>query len=170
MLAVAFPNLSRSVREQATQEIRWNDDRKRLGTSLGRKVYPPGSLEQGYRVIGRMIGIAGPERGGGTPRFLLETPILALLVSATTLQEQSLAYKSWLDQVYNQFGIILGIGDQTDSVDLLRPLGFGGSLHRALEENHEILRRRLVRCGLASEYSDGETEVHAPFRNQGEVR
>lgn len=170
LLTLAFPNLSRKVREDAVEELPWADDRRKLGASLARRVYPQASLEQGCRVIGRMIGMAGPERGSGAPRFLLETPILALLVSATSSSEGPLPYSEWLDAVYGQFGIVLGLGERLNSVEVLRPLGFGGSLQRALEENHEILRQRLVRCGLAVEYSDGETEVRSTATDVGEVQ
>jgi len=163
IFAAAFPEVSKSLRGSAVDEVRWDADRDKLAANFLRKLYPPGYLAGAYRTIGRMIGLSGPERGAGAPRFVLETPVLALLVSASIDDEQPLPYRAWLDQVYDRFGIILGLGETLDAPTLLRPLGFGGSLLRALEENHETLRRRLVRCGLASEYSDGETEVHGPF-------
>jgi hypothetical protein len=163
MLTVAFPGIPVSLREAAVAEIRWNEDCSKVAKQLSRAIYPPGHLESAYRTIGRMIGLAGPDRGAGAPRFLLETPMLALLVSATAEPDRAVSYENWLDTVYERFGIVLGIGEQTDAVEILQPLGFGGSLEQAVEHNHDLLRRRLVQSGLATEYSDGETEVHAPF-------
>jgi len=163
VLSVAFPSVPVGLRDTVVAEIGWNDDRSKAAKQLARAVYPPGHLESAYRTIGRMIGLAGPDRGFGTPRFLLETPMLALLVAATADSNMPLSYQDWLDAVYDRFGLVLGTGTHTDAMELLQPLGFGGALEHAVEENHDLLRRRLVRSGLATEYSDGETEVHAPF-------
>ncbi len=163
LLATTFPGLPARQREIAVEDVKWDTDRAKLGANLLKRLYPPGYLARSYRTIGRMIGFAGPERGAGAPRFMMETPELALLVSATVGDRSSIPFREWLDVAYDQFGIILGIGEKVDYRELLKPLGIGGPLRRALDENHDLLRRRLVRCGLASEFSDGETEVHGPF-------
>src|SRR5712691_6256469 len=109
--------------------------------------------------MGKKIGIAGPDRGAGAPRFTLETPMLGLLVESTLTIGERLSYEDWIDRVYERFGLILTSGRDSRARDLLKKLESPGAIHQALESNREALRRRLVRAGLAAEYSDAETEV-----------
>jgi hypothetical protein len=122
-------------------------------------VYPLDHLSKYYRTVGRMLGIAGPDRGFGSPRLLLETPLLGSLVEGTLFIGQTLSYEEWIDEIYKRFGIILGFGRETDPHELLRGLDRAGPLDRAIRESHEALRLRLITAGLAIEYSDGETQL-----------
>jgi len=82
------------------------------------------------------------------------------LVDGTLQVGEQLAFDEWLDRLYELFGFVVGIGRTCDGRVLLEHLEAPGPLFHALESNHDALRRRLIRAGLASEYSDSETEVH----------
>jgi hypothetical protein len=123
-------------------------------------VYPPGHLERGFRSMGRKVGVAGPIRGRGSPRFLFETNVLGLLVDATVSPRERVQFEDWLDRLYARFGILIGFGRTIDWAEHLGDLDDPGPLYHALQTNHENMRRRLLRSGLAAEYSDAETEVH----------
>jgi hypothetical protein len=157
-VASAFPDLSEEHREAVTKLIKKFDKPELQARHLARKAYPASHIASALRSIGRMIGAAGPDRGFGSPRFLLETPVLALLVRATA-KARPTVYAEWLDTVYERFGLILGIGDQHDFRAVLEDLDERMPIERALKENHNQLRMRLIRAGLAVEYSDSETEV-----------
>jgi hypothetical protein len=60
--------------------------------------------------------------------------------------------------VRDRLGLVLGPGtlSEVPSLDLWESAGIAG---RQLRDNQEMLRVRLVRAGLATEYSDGHTEV-----------
>jgi hypothetical protein len=125
-------------------------------------VYPAGHLERGFRSMGSKIGFAGPDRGGGSPRFVLETPVLAALVDVTLGETRATRFEDWVDLLYESFGIIVGRGRAYDFEALLYPLESPGIVARALDANHDAVRRRMIRAGLAIEYSDTETEVRRP--------
>lgn len=160
MLKQALPSLTDQQLEAALATIKSSMKPDNIAERLINEIYPAGTLESGFRSMGRKLGIAGPDRGYGSPRFLLETPILGLLVDATLDPGQHLPYDEWLDRLYETFGFVLGIGRSHDGRELLSGLEEPGPLFTALESNHDELRRRLIRSGLASEYSDAETEVH----------
>jgi hypothetical protein len=156
----AFSGLSAEHAALAVQALRRHDKPEAQARALSKLAYPAGYVSDALRSTGRMIGCAGPDRGAGAPRFLIETPLLALLVSATA-DEVPTPYPEWLDRVFDRFGIIFGFGETHDPRTSLASLDEKGPVERALRSNHEALRSRLVRAGLAVEYSDGETEVMA---------
>jgi hypothetical protein len=163
-IATAFPELSEHRRELAAQIIKRGNSSGSQAKALAKNAYPSAFVASALRSAGRMIGIAGPDRGTGSPRFVLETPVLALLVRSTAGQKP-MVFADWLDRVYEQFGIILGFGNTHDFRTVLEDLDEPMPIERALKENHNQLRIRLVRAGLAVEYSDSETEVR-DFRDQ----
>ena len=124
-----------------------------------RALYPVGRFASGFRVLGRQVGVAGPDRSG-RPRFILETSALGLIIDATVARGERLAFEDWVDRAYERLGLLLAFGRETDVSGLLRGLMPEGVIYEALCENHAALRRRLLRAGLATEYSDGELEVH----------
>lgn len=160
LLALVFPEARKRVRDEAGRTVKWSDDPRKLAKALMSFLYPAGHLERGFRGMGRMIGLAGPDRGAGAPRFLLETPSMALLVACTVKAGESIPYPDWLDRLYDRYGMLAGLGTRTDVHALLDQLGASINLEKAIGANHEALRKRLIGAGLASEYSDGETEVH----------
>jgi hypothetical protein len=156
---LAFDGVAQSIRDEAEDVVGQTASVESMADRLITEVYPPGHLERGFRSMGRKIGFAGPDRGYGAPRFLLETPSVALLVEVTIDHGESRRYEDWLDDVYARFGIILGRGRRYDPLALLARLDSLGRVRAALDFNHEALRKRLIRSGLAVEYSDSETEV-----------
>jgi hypothetical protein len=120
--------------------------------------YPAAFLTRGLRSMGRKVGFIGPDRGAGSPRFLAETPLLGTLV-ASVCRQQTMDFEDFVDRVRTNFGLIFGPGTQDD---LAHRLGLwkGSAIgRRLLRDNQDALRQRLVRAGLAREYSDGHTEV-----------
>jgi hypothetical protein len=115
-------------------------------------------LTKGLRHMGNKIGFIGPGRGGGAPRFVCETPLLGTLV-AGICPVDGMEFSEFIDRARNELGLIFGPGTDdnlAEHLDLWEGSGVGG---RMLRDNQEALRRRLVRAGLAREYSDGHTEV-----------
>jgi hypothetical protein len=151
--------LDRTTLRDATEIVHRSQNTMEITRRLIHEIYPAGHLERGFRSMGAKIGMAGPDRGNGAPRLLFETPILALFVDAALGEDDRLQYEDWLDKLFEQFGFICGRGRKHDYEQLLSPLGSQGPLSRALDSNHEALRRRMIRAGLAIEYSDAETEV-----------
>lgn len=160
LLGTTFPEAKREVVDELVASIGAAQTPEQIAEAIVDGLYPSGYLESGLRQMGRKIGLTGPDRGYGSPRFVLETPALSMLVEATLLGSvNNLLFEDWIDVVYERFGMILGRGKKLEPVALLKDLESEGPLSRAVELNQEQLRRRLIRAGLAVEYSDGETEV-----------
>ena len=127
------------------------------------EVYPVGKWEKAVHSVGQRVGAAGPEQSTrGGYRFVLETPILTLLVQATLSEEENKAgvlFDKWIDRVFDQFGIVLGKGTQPRIVDLMTRLQSKELVLDLLKENQKLLRERMLRGGLAVEFSDGQTVV-----------
>jgi hypothetical protein len=116
-------------------------------------------FSRAIRALGKKVGFAGPDRGR-LPRFLLETPLLSTLVRGL-VPEDSCAYSDFVDALRNELGIVVGFGSSTPE-SLIRDVGGWAAPAMAAEilrENEARLRERLIRAGLAQEFSDGHTEV-----------
>ena len=124
-------------------------------------VYPEGTLERTLRKMGYKLGLAGPGAGLGVnqPRFCLETPALALLVYCTVPRQSSMPLAEWIDALYSDYGIVLGLGRDSEPDILKSTLMPPATLRSALESNTNLLEKRMLQAGLAVEVSDGETEV-----------
>jgi hypothetical protein len=125
---------------------------------LTNEAFPTSYVAKGIRSMGRKIGFIGPDRGTGVPRFLCETPLLGTLV-AGLCPESGVSLDEFVDICRVQLGLIFGPGSNdalAATLQLWEGAGIGDEL---LRDNQEALRRRLVRAGLAREYSDGYTEV-----------
>jgi hypothetical protein len=120
--------------------------------------HPEADLAPGVRTMGRKIGFVGPDRGAGIPRFGFETPLLGTLVQGL-VPDEGMDYEDFVDTLRVRLGIVVGPGSE---LSLASDLGFWSSSGRArdaLRQNQETLRRRLIRSGMAREYSDSHTEV-----------
>ena len=119
--------------------------------------YSIADLTKAFRTTGRKVGVVAPDRGAGAPRFVLETPLLGTLVAAIC-EGSTLPFEEFVDAARDRLGLVLGPGTltETPSLDLWESGGIAG---QQLRDNQEMLRVRLVRAGLATEYSDGHTEV-----------
>jgi hypothetical protein len=121
------------------------------------EAYSTSELSKALRTTGRKLGIVAPDRGAGAPRFVVETPLLASLVAALCPAE-TLPFQDFVDTARDRLGLIFGPGslEQLPVRDLWESSGIA---RQQLRDNQEMLRVRLVRAGLATEYSDGHTEV-----------
>jgi hypothetical protein len=119
--------------------------------------YSTAALTKAFRTTGRKVGVVAPDRGAGAPRFVLETPLLGTLAVAIC-EDKTLPFENFVDAARDKLGLVLGPGTLTEvpSLDLWESPGIA---RQQLRDNQEKLRVRLVRAGLATEYSDGHTEV-----------
>ena len=117
-----------------------------------------GWVASGLRQMGRKIGLTGPERGRGEPRFVAETPLLGTLV-AGICGRQSMPFERFVTRVRRELGLYFGPGEDDYVVELRGVRQSLGMAYRYFKENEEALRARLVAAGLAKEYSDSHTEV-----------
>jgi hypothetical protein len=111
------------------------------------------------RTLSARIGFAGPDRGAGSPRFVVETPLLVTLVTGLCSGQSPLPFEQFLDLARRNLGLVFGPSREMPAAAALDGVWDPGSAERMLGENAESLRKRLVRTGLGREYSDGHTEV-----------
>jgi hypothetical protein len=119
--------------------------------------YSTAALTKAFRSTGRKVGVVAPDRGTGAPRFVLETPLLGTLVVAIC-EDKTLPFEDFVDAARDRLGLVLGPGTLTE-VPILDLWESPGIARQQLRDNQDLLRVRLVRAGLATEYSDGHTEV-----------
>jgi hypothetical protein len=156
---VAEKSLKRMSAEQVSTSGSSVPDKKWC-TELVNKAYGQTNLSFGLRIMGRKVGLIGPKRGSGKPRFMCDTPLLGTLVIGL-LGEGTADFREFVDTCRNKLGLVFGIGTNEK---LVKELGLWSQLSRgrnSLLRNQEALRKRLIRAGLAREYSDGHTEVMA---------
>jgi hypothetical protein len=126
--------------------------------ALIEKTYSAEFLARGVRSMARKVGLIGPNRGAGSPRFIVETPLLGTIV-AGLCGSTSVTLEDFVDLAREQLGMVFGPGSDRTLASRLPFWEGAGNGWRLLSENQEQLRLRLVRAGLATEYSDGHTEV-----------
>lgn len=115
-------------------------------------------LARRVRSMGANIGLAGPDRGL-RPRLIVDTPLLGVLVKGI-VGTKSMEFSSFVSQLAQQFGLVLGLGTDDSVADELGLSGSGGfDTYELLIRNQELLRERMLRAGLARSYSDSHTEV-----------
>jgi hypothetical protein len=121
-----------------------------------------GELTRRVRSLGANIGLAGPDRGFGSPRLFFDTPLLGVLTKGIIGNSRSMDFRDFVTEIANQFGLVVGTGNDPGLSDHLDLVGSGGlDPEDILARNQEQLRKRLVRVGLARTYSDSHTEVLA---------
>lgn len=114
------------------------------------------------RSLGANIGFVGPDRGIGNPRLFLDTPVLGVLTKGILGRGKSMDFRGFISRTTEQFGLVLGTGEDESVADEIGLVGSGGlDPDEILFRNQEIFRERLVRVGLARTYSDSHTEVVA---------
>ncbi len=127
-------------------------------TQLIDSAYSPALVTSAVRSMARKVGLVGPDRGGGSPRFLCETPLLGTLVAGLGAS-QSRDFEEFVDLARERLGIVFGPGTREDLAEQLNLWEGAGIGRQLLRDNQDALRQRLIRAGLAREYSDGYTEV-----------
>jgi hypothetical protein len=93
--------------------------------------------------------------------LLLETPLLSALVDALVVQDMTL--EEFIQSIYDKLGLIAGPARLASAAEQrLRMLSNRlGDPDDLLEELRTRLQGRLVRAGLARQFSDGLTMVFA---------
>lgn len=128
-----------------------------LETRLG---FGPSTMAQRVRSLGTKVGFVAPDRGKGRPRFVLDTPLLAVIVKGILGDEPSIGFRDFVSRLHTRFGLVLGLGSDDSFVADLRLPGYDTTyLYDLLHSNEARLRRRMLRSGLARTYSDSHTEV-----------
>lgn len=120
--------------------------------------HPEDDLATGLRSMGRKVGFISPDRGMGFARFGLETPLLGTIVRGL-VPSGGVEFESFVDSLRRRFGLVLGPGGDDQLAGDLPYWQSAGTAREMLRTNQESFRRRLIRSGLAREYSDGYTEV-----------
>jgi hypothetical protein len=111
------------------------------------------------RSLGANIGLTGPDRGTGSPRLLVDTPLLGVLVRGI-VGSGSMEFDDFVSEVAKRFGLVFGVGTEESIADKLESVGSDGyDTYEILQRNQELLRERMLRAGLARSYSDSHTEV-----------
>ena len=125
--------------------------------------YSVDDLQRAIRAFGNKVGFTAPNRGFGQPRFVAETPLLATITRTLIPVGSSLPFDQFVREARERIGLVFGISGLETTLDALPPSAdVFGSPRRAWEHLsalQERLRQRLIRAGIAREFSDGHTQV-----------
>jgi len=122
------------------------------------KLYPLSSFSSAFRTLSGKVGLAGPIKGTGEARIFFETNFLDSLVFF--LSKHGDSFGDFVDKCFENLGIIVGRPSTIDLDDIERLQALAGRIadvDECLDLAHENMRLRLVRSGLAKEFSDGYT-------------
>jgi hypothetical protein len=146
--------IARSLRKEVKDEEWILDllDSKAIGFSKS-------EFSRRVRSLGTNVGLVGPDRGYGSARLFLDTPLIAVLVRGI-VGDEPMEFDHFISELARRFGLVLGLGDDDSVVDRLTLTGSSGfDGYELLEMNQRALRERMLRAGLARSYSDSHTEV-----------
>jgi len=119
--------------------------------------FPPSELARRVRALGQSIGFTAPDRGEGSVRLVLDTPLLNVLIRGA-IGNSTMNFEDFISSVSRRFGLVIGPGSD-DSV----MASFNGQpdagVYELLLLNQDSLQERLLRAGFARAYSDSHTEV-----------
>ena len=116
-------------------------------------------LQLAIKSLGYKCGFSAPQRNGA-PRLVLETSMLTALVRF--FGDREMTSIEFSDRIHDEVGLIVGGPSQLGDIArerLMRISSNNIDIEEALQDNHEALNRRLVRSGLARQYSDGTTVI-----------
>jgi hypothetical protein len=122
------------------------------------ELYPLSSFSSAFKTLSGKVGLAGPIKGTGEARIFFETNFLDSLVYF--LSKHGDSFDDFVDNCFENLGIIVGKPSTFDMYDLERLQNLAGRIadvEECLDIAHESMRLRLVRSGLAKEFSDGYT-------------
>lgn len=122
------------------------------------QVYDTKFITDNIKNVGKKVGFTAPSRRGQV-RAVCETPLLATVVGGLLKKGESCRLEEFVDRARERLGVLMGVGSSIDVAERLDYWESGGMAYRMLVENEERLGQRLVRAGLAQEYSDGNTVV-----------
>lgn len=117
-------------------------------------------LARRVRSLGGNIGFTGPDRGTGSPRLVLDTPLLGVLVRGV-VGVGTMEFEKFVSELAIRFGLVVGLGGEDSIADQMDAIGSDGyDAYEILKRNQDLLRERLLRAGMARAYSDSHTEVY----------
>jgi hypothetical protein len=122
-------------------------------------VYGLPHLSRSMRLMGTKAGFVGPMRGTGQPRFVMETPLLAILTRAVLDDEDSIPFGDFVDRLRDRLGLIVGFGGGAALPSRARVFPSAQVAETQLRQMERLLRHRMVQAGLAREFSDSHTRV-----------
>jgi hypothetical protein len=107
-----------------------------------------------HRKIGRGIGFIAPQKGQNM-RYVLGDNLLKALVTAIVPCDNDMDFDTFLDQLYRRYGLVIGPAQARDSglMDRLR------INEHYYTQNRDALLGRMLRAGLARQYSDATALV-----------
>ena len=121
--------------------------------------FPPLELARRIRALSQSIGFTAPDRGTGSVRLVVDTPLLNVLIRGL-VGRGSMNYEDFISLIAEKFGLVLGPGAKDDLLDRYPEMG-ESNIYECLLENQDLLQERLLRAGFARAYSDSHTEVLA---------
>ena len=121
------------------------------------RAYSLAHFSRAIRSMGSKAGFAGPLRGAGQPRLVLEAPLLALLTRSVL--EEPLPFSEFVDRLRERVGLIVGWGGGFDLPARARVFPNPRVAETQLRRMERLLRGRMVTAGLARVFSDSHTMV-----------
>jgi hypothetical protein len=107
-----------------------------------------------HRKIGRAIGLIAPRKGSQI-RFVLGDTLLKTLVMAMLGRADQLPFGTFLEKLYERYGIVVGPGEAR-AADLMERLRINEEYYA---RNRDALLERMQRAGLLKQYSDATALV-----------
>ena len=119
--------------------------------------FPPSELARRVRALGQSIGFTAPDRGEGSVRLVLDTPLLNVLIRGV-LGNSTMNFEDFVSSVSRRFGLVIGPGSDDSVMTSFNGQADAG-VYGLLLLNQDSLQERLLRAGFARAYSDSHTEV-----------
>lgn len=123
-----------------------------------KELVSPADFSAAFRSLSGKIGFAGPVKGTGEKRILFEANFLEVLVYFFSNEGDT--FEDFVNNCYERMGLILGRPknlSESNYLKLEKLSSRHSDVDEALENSQELLRQRLVKSGLAREFSDGFT-------------
>lgn len=166
LLRVRLGNREKDI-ESVLSSLKRRIDDHRFGPNWCREAleskaigFKKSELARRVRSLGGNIGLTGPDRGSGSPRLVLDTPLLGVLVRGV-VGIGHMEFERFISELAERFGLVLGLGDDDSIADRIEAIGSDGyDAYEILKRNQDLLRERLLRAGMARAYSDSHTEVY----------
>lgn len=113
-----------------------------------------------FRKLGKMIGVIIPITGKGM-RFTLSEEIIKFLVLAIIPPKQMITLDTFVDSLYDHFGIV--IGPEQYKAEMKRGSVAEVGDFSFLETNLSAFAQKLKDCGFLRDLSDATSIVENPY-------
>ncbi len=125
----------------------------------GFEMMPESHLALAVKSLGYKCGFSAPQRNGA-PRLVLETSMLSALVHF--FGESDMTSQELASRIHSETGMIVGNPHNITKHTIENLIAISSNnvdVEEALQSNQSLLDERLVKSGLARQYSDGTTVV-----------